>query len=357
MERAFREAFETGAGSAVLVGTDCPGMTSAHLDEAFACLQREDVVLGPARDGGYYLIGLRRDLPDLFRDVQWGTAEVLETTLRLAGARHLGVKLLEVLQDVDRPEDLPVWERARISADPDPPGPLISIIIPTRDEAETIGGALASTWPATHVIERIVVDGGSRDQTVERARACGARVIACPCGRAQQMNEGARAARGDTLLFLHADTSLPPGFDHYVRQILGRPGTVAGAFRLRFDGSGPALRLVEGLANLRSTWRSMPYGDQAIFIGAETFHSAGRFPEMALMEDFELVRRLRRQGRIGIAPAAVVTSARRYERKGALRTALINKMIIFGYLMGVSPDRLARWYRCGDQDCERGSLL
>jgi rSAM/selenodomain-associated transferase 2 len=313
-------------------------------------LRREDVVLGPARDGGYYLIGLRRDLPDLFRDVPWGTAEVLETTLSIARAHDLHVKLLEALEDVDRPEDLPVWEREKVSPDLDLPWPRISIIIPTRDEAETIGEALSSTWPASHVIERIVVDGGSRDETVERARACGARVIASSCGRAQQMNEGARAAKGDTLLFLHGDTSLPRGFDQHVRRILGRPDTVAGAFRLRFDGKGPALRLVEYLANLRSTWRSMPYGDQAIFIGAETFHRAGGFPEMALMEDFELMRRLRRQGRIGIAPSAVVTSARRYERRGALRTALLNKLIIASYLMGVSPDRLARWYRCGDQD-------
>jgi GT2 family glycosyltransferase len=94
----------------------------------------------------------------------------------------------------------------------------------------------------------------------------------------------------------------------------------------------------------------MPYGDQAIFTGAATFHRLGGFPEMALMEDFELMRRLRRQGRIGIARAAVVTSARRYERKGALRTALLNKAIIIGYLMGVSPDRLARWYSTGHQD-------
>lgn len=345
MERAFREAFKTGVDSVVLVGTDCPEMKPAHLRNAFHGLGTVDLVLGPARDGGYYLIGLRRDAPDLFRGMPWGSEEVLERTLQVARAKRMQVELLDVLFDVDRPEDLPVWERHRGDTGPASSVPRISIIMPVLDEAGTITRALASTRDAAYVVERLVVDGGSRDGTVERARACGAEVMASPGGRARQMNTGARAAKGDTLLFLHADTSLPEGFEHHVRQILSRPGTVAGAFRLCFDGRGPALRIIEHLANFRSTWKGMPYGDQAIFIEAERFHRAGGFPELPLMEDFELMRRLRREGSIGIAPVAAITSARRYERKGALRTALLNKMIIVAYLIGVSPDRLARWYR------------
>jgi rSAM/selenodomain-associated transferase 2/rSAM/selenodomain-associated transferase 1 len=352
MERAFREAFRTRVGPVVLVGTDCPGMTSAHLREAFVSLRHKDLVLGPAKDGGYYLIGLRRDVPGLFRGVSWGSGEVLERTLHIARARNLHVELLDLLDDVDRPEDLPVWEHEKDTRGVASSSPRISIIIPVRDEAETIVQALASTEDAEYVVERLVVDGGSHDGTVQKARACGAQVLVSPCGRARQMNAGARAATGDTFLFLHADTCLPHGFEHHVRQILGRPGTVAGAFRLRFDGKSPALRLIELLANVRSTSRAMPYGDQAIFLQADRFNRAGGFPEMPLMEDFELMRRLRRQGRIEIAPVAAVTSARRYEQKGALRTAMLNKMIILAYVMGVSPDRLAHWYRSDPQSRE-----
>jgi hypothetical protein len=140
---------------------------------------------------------------------------------------------------------------------------------------------------------------------------------------------------------------LPPGFEHHVREILDRPDTVAGSFRLGIDGGFPGLRLIEWLANFRSVRMGMPYGDQAIFIRSDRFRGAGGFPEIPIMEDFELMRRLRRKGRIGIAPVSVLTSARRYREHGLLRTTWINQLMIIAYLMGVSPRRLARWYRSG----------
>ena len=148
-------------------------------------------------------------------------------------------------------------------------------------------------------------------------------------------------------MFLHADTRLPTGFEHHIREILDRPDTVAGAFRLSIDGSFPGLRVIEQLANFRSIRMGMPYGDQAIFIRADRFHGAGGFPEIPIMEDFEFMRRLRRKGRIGIAPVSVVTSARRYKEYGFWRTTGINQLVIVAYLMGVSTRRLARWYRSG----------
>ena len=165
------------------------------------------------------------------------------------------------------------------------------------------------------------------------------------------MNAGARAAEGKVLLFLHADTRLPPGFEHHVLEILDRPDTVAGAFRLGIDGRFPGLRVIEWLANFRSIFMGMPYGDQAIFIAADRFHRTGGFPEIPIMEDFALMRRLRSQGRIGIARTAVSTSSRRYDESGFWRTTWINQLMIIAYLAGISPARLARWYRSGC--CER----
>lgn len=343
LNRAFCDAFAAGMERVVIMGADCPGLTGEIIERALAALEQSDVVLGPALDGGYYLIGLRRPIPDLFANVSWGTAEVLEQTRRIINRIGLSSVLLEPLGDVDRPEDLPVWEREvqRLAAR----GPLlpISIIIPTLNEAASIEATLASLRGASDV-EVIIVDGGSRDETVALARSYGAKVLASPPGRARQMNAGAEVAKGEVLLFLHGDTRLPEGFDEWVRQALARPGVVAGAFRLGFDSSGWGVRLIERLANWRSTRWQMPYGDQAIFLRAETFRTLGGFPDIPIMEDFELVRRLRRRGRVVTLPIPIVTSARRWREVGVVKTTLINQAVIIGYLVGLSPARLARWY-------------
>ncbi|MBI3949705.1 MAG: TIGR04283 family arsenosugar biosynthesis glycosyltransferase [Acidobacteria bacterium] len=219
----------------------------------------------------------------------------------------------------------------------------ISIIIPTLNEAANIEATLASTRSASDV-EVIVVDGGSRDNTADLARAGGAKVLTTDAGRAGQMNAGAAAAKGAVLLFLHADTRLPERFDESIGQVLLRPSTVAGAFQLRIEGSEWGLRIIERLANWRSHHWQMPYGDQAIFLRTETFHDIGGFPDLPIMEDFELIRRLRRRGRIAIVPVPIVTSARRWEKMGVLKTTFINQAMIIAHLMGVSPARLARWY-------------
>jgi len=347
MDLAFTEAFEEGMRRVVLVGTDIPGIRPAHMAGAFQALRRKDVVIGPARDGGYYLIGLSRPAPDLFDGIPWGTGEVLQRTLDAASASNRRVALLDPLEDVDRPEDIPVWEQeVRAGGQGDEPETL-SIIIPAIDEADGIESALAGTEGIPSVTERIVVDGGSRDGTEERARACGAKVIASAPMRSAQMNAGARAAEGTVLLFLHADTRLPPGFEHHVLEILTRPDTVAGAFRLGIEGHFPGLRVIEWLANFRSICMGMPYGDQAIFIAADRFDRAGGFPEIPIMEDFAFMRRLRSRGRIGIARTAVTSSARRYDEYGFWRTTCINQLMIIAYLGGISPARLARWYRSG----------
>jgi rSAM/selenodomain-associated transferase 2 len=222
----------------------------------------------------------------------------------------------------------------------------ISIIIPALNEADAIEKAIASTSPSLNV-EVIVVDGGSRDDTISLAQNKGAKAIASPAGRAYQMNLGAQAATGDILLFLHADTGLPPKFDALVRAALrsGQRMPIAGAFLLKIDAASPKLRWVEWGVKWRSHLFQMPYGDQAIFLRAETFHRMGGFPELPIMEDFELVRRLKRQGQIAIVSAPVVTSARRWLQRGVLVTTIVNQMVILGYFLGIKKERLRQFYR------------
>ena len=220
----------------------------------------------------------------------------------------------------------------------------ISIIIPTFNEAANIENAIASTQPSTNV-ELIIVDGGSQDNTVNIAQSLGVKVILSAPGRAVQMNAGAMAATGDILLFLHADTCLPAGFDKMVRNALQQPKTVAGAFALRIDAPNLALRWVEKGVNWRSHFFQMPYGDQAIFLTTEIFQKIGNFPELPIMEDFELIRRLKRIGKIAIIPVPIITSARRWLKKGVLQTTLLNQIVIIAYFLGVSPERIRCWYR------------
>ncbi len=334
IHQALADAFARGAERAVVVGTDCPELDADILNGAFDSLHSHDCVIGPARDGGYYLIGLGHECRQLFEGITWGSTHVLKQTLRQATAAGLMVHRLATLSDVDEPEDLPVWERHR--------RPRISVVIPALNEAQSIAEAVRSASAGPDV-EVIVVDGGSNDRTPQLARDRGARVISSAAGRARQMNAGAAAARGSILLFLHADTILPVRFQQKVSEILARPGVVAGAFHLHIAAPDRSFRWIESFVRLRSTILQFPYGDQAIFVDAETFRQVGGFPDWPIMEDYELMRQLRRIGRIAIAPAPVTTSARRWLTNGVCRTTLTNQACIVVLRLGVSLERLAGW--------------
>jgi rSAM/selenodomain-associated transferase 2 len=220
----------------------------------------------------------------------------------------------------------------------------ISIIIPVFNEAEIIENTLL-TLITNQDLEIIVVDGGSSDRTVELAQNLQVRVIIADTpGRANQMNLGAAIATGDILLFLHADTLLPENSPEIVRQILLGTDVVAGAFGLKIDGSQPSLRVVETMVNWRSRSCSLPYGDQAIFLKKDTFQAMDGFSNLPIMEDFELIQRLKRVGKIQIASVAVITSSRRWQKLGVLKTTLINQLIVIGYYLRFSPHQLKRLY-------------
>ncbi|MGB5632698.1 MAG: TIGR04283 family arsenosugar biosynthesis glycosyltransferase [Waterburya sp.] len=222
---------------------------------------------------------------------------------------------------------------------------IISIIIPVFNEAAIIKQTLVELKQYSG-IEIIVVDGGSQDNTVAIAQQIATKVLTVlGKGRAGQMNAGADIAQGDLLLFLHADTQLPPGFIKLIIETLKQPKIIAGAFELAIDGSERSLRWVEILVKIRSHLLSLPYGDQAIFISKQAFFESGGFAEIPIMEDFEFIKRIKNIGRIAIAPAAVTTSGRRWQKLGVWQTTLINQFIIAGYYLGISPRKLGEFYR------------
>jgi rSAM/selenodomain-associated transferase 2 len=222
--------------------------------------------------------------------------------------------------------------------------PSLSIIMPVLNEAARIDGALrALAALRARGAEIIVVDGGSTDPTPQIARALADRVLASPRGRASQMNAGAGVARGDVLLFLHADTQLPESADRLALDALARSGRVWGRFDVRIAGGG-LLKLIALMMNLRSRATGIATGDQAMFVTCEAFARAGGFPAIALMEDIALSARLKRLSRPLCLRARVTTSDRRWKQYGMLRTVTLMWRLRLSYFLGADPQRLARDY-------------
>jgi rSAM/selenodomain-associated transferase 2 len=224
----------------------------------------------------------------------------------------------------------------------------LSIIIPTLNEAEGIADALTSLAPMRRRgVEIIVVDGGSDDRSADRARPLCDCVLVAPRGRASQMNAGAARAHGGVLLFLHADTRLPAEADQLVVAGLAFNRRHWGRFDVQISGRHPLLPLVATMMNLRSRLTGIATGDQAMFVDARTFAAVGGFPAVALMEDIALSRALKQLGRPLCLPACAVTSGRRWETHGVLRTIVLMWRLRLAFFLGTKPGRLARLYGYG----------
>ena len=219
----------------------------------------------------------------------------------------------------------------------------VSIIIPVLNEERVILQTLESV-ACLGPDEIIVVDGGSTDGTRELIEAKRIPVVAAGRGRARQMNEGAKRAQGEVLLFLHADTELPPSALEDVRGALMDPRYVGGRFDIALDGNRLMFKVIAALISLRSRLSRVATGDQAIFVRADVFRDLGGFPDIPLMEDIALSRALKKKGKIACLRSRVVTSARRWESKGIFSTILNMWWLKLLYLGGVSPDRLKRFY-------------
>lgn len=221
----------------------------------------------------------------------------------------------------------------------------LSVIIPTLNEEDQLEQTIAALqYPG--VREVIIADGGSTDSTLQIAARQGCRINNCPTrGRGRQLNMGVATATGTQLLFLHADTRPPPGFPALIGAALARPQVVLGAFSLAIHPASPTLKAIARLANLRSRYLSLPYGDQGLFINRNRFLSAGGFAEMEIMEDYVFVRKMRKFGKIITLPEKARTSARRWHNLGPLRTTLINQLMVCGYVCRVPAATLSQWYQ------------
>ncbi len=220
-----------------------------------------------------------------------------------------------------------------------------SIIMPVLNEEAVLEQQLCQFVRvcAPYECELLIVDGGSEDATVAIARRFG-HVISSPRGRAAQMNAGAAEATGDIFIFLHADSQLPDNAFPAIERACASPVVVGGAFRICFNCSQLSYRLVAFFTNLRSRWRGIFTGDQAYFVRAESFRAIGGFPDIALMEDLEIVTRLRTIGRLVLLPHFVTTSARRHTKNGLARTVLFMWYLRTLYRFGVCPEQLQRKY-------------
>lgn len=220
----------------------------------------------------------------------------------------------------------------------------LSVIVPTLNEQAHLHATLASIDLGA-ADDLIIVDGGSCDATQDIARQFTSRVLSAPRGRARQMNTGARQAQGDVLLFLHADTQLPPGGLDRVRDTMRQPQIAGGAFRLSLTPPTRALRLIAWGANVRTRLGKRPYGDQALFIRRSLFETIGGYADTPFLEDVQMVKALRQYGKLAIMPQAVRTSGRRWQRDGLIYTTVRNNVLMLCYGLGVSPVTLQRWYR------------
>ncbi len=345
------------APAVAAVGSDTAGFPSALLAEAIAGLRRGHAVLTPAADGGVALIGLRRCPPGLFEGLPWSGPQVLSATEGRLRARGFSVVRTQSWFDVDWPADvsrlrvelsegaLLARHTAEVLGTLALP-PWFSVVVPVLDEAERLDVFLRRLVGLPGVDEVVVVDGGSSDRTPAIARAVpGVRLLTAPRGRAHQMNAGAAAARGEVLCFLHADVTLPRDAVRHIARALAQPSVVACAFRTRtVDDVGRSWGAVLlPVADLRSRWTQLPYGDQAVSVRKAAFQKVGGFPQQPLLEDVELAQRLRAIGRVARLSARVTVSGRRFLRR-PLRTLLYWNSFPALYRLGVRPSLLERFY-------------
>ena len=352
MSSAFHYVFKKGFPSAVLIGTDIADIMPDDIHDAFQALNETSAVVGPAKDGGFYLLGLSVAFDMIFKFDSWSTPSVFERTLKCFHASNLKVTTLKIRNDVDKEEDLVCLKTNPMFQDQ------ISIIIPFLDETTqvaTLVNALESQlWPGDEII---LVKGGSPHGFSYENISTRTRLFFASKGRGNQFNYGVKTAQNNLLWFLHADTVPPPNFGYHIRKISQGNGNVLGCFELSFRPTSPILELISKWANLRTKYFRLPYGDQGLFCSREFFSSMGGFKKQFLMEDVDFVRRCRRMGKLLLVPHHLYSSSKRYMGKGPFRASLQNHLLMLLHSLGISDRRLYSLYYRGLQQPETRLFL
>ena len=353
MKSAFLHLFDEGFSQLVLVGADIPRIDEAILHHALESLDSHDAVLSPTKDGGYYLIGFNKSsfVSKAFDDDIFNNPNVYKLTCKALEPLH--VKHGKMLEDMDVIHDLrqfciefPEHILAQNSKKLLEKLPKISLIMPVFYEDKSAVKTIAYAYEnaKNRDFEVIIVDTGERTCIDKLHFKNPVRLHTASKGRANQLNAGFEIARGEIVLFLHADTTLPKDWDFLITQAL--QANDAGAFKLHINSPSRWLRFIAFATNIRASLFGSPYGDQGQFFKAHVFEKLGKYPAIPIMEDVAIMKALKRQGfRLALLDAHVSTSPRRWHKEGLFYTTLRNRLLSTLYALGVSPKRLARWYR------------
>lgn len=333
---AFKEAFDKGYKKVIVIGSDCKEISHSHLKEAFIELDKESVVIGPAKDGGYYLLGMKKFYQDLFIKKSWSTSNLFNETLFTIKKRRICHGLLEILSDIDEEKDI---NSVQLLKDK------ISIVIPTFNEAANISKLIKhlKEEQKEHLLEIIVADGGSSDKTVMEAQKAGAIIIAAPQkGRAAQMNAGAEIATGEIIYFLHSDTFPPINYDKIIINALSEEKW--GSFKIQFDHSHFFLRIVSWFTKLNFTY--FRFGDQSLFLRKNLFTAIGKFDaSQIIFEDTEIAKRLKLISKGKVIASPVITSARKFRDNGIYKMSYIFLYVWLLYLLKFPQHKILAIYK------------
>jgi len=332
--------------SCILIGTDVPELRRADIKQAFSTLKNKDIVLGPTADGGYYLVGMKKPIKELFEAKTYGHKQVLFEAISSTASSYL-IGLGTVKHDIDTPEDVRGYYD-RLKHSHCKLGRLtyteeflmrrqsVSIIIPFYKEKKRIKALQRHLYPVKNQCEIIFVGATTDDK--EKILPCFIHLTS-EKGRAKQMNAGAMKSHGDILFFLHSDSILPSHALYELRLVMLRH--LFGAFGIRFSSNSKLMCVNEFLSNLRMK-RGIIFGDQGIFIDRNLFFEIGMFPDLPIMEDYQISRTIRSMGiRPGFTKHHMVTSDRRYPK------GVVNKLILMAHMAN-----LRHRYRKGEDPKE-----
>lgn len=333
MYRAIREVLEKGYQSCVLIGSDVPEVSWRHLNQAFDILRKQDVVLGPTMDGGYYLVGMKTPKASVFEVKSYGKNRALQDTVCQLEKAGLSAGFAKRLWDMDTCEDLQGYRqrmRQNVRLQKTATGKYlaktsrISVIIPVYNEKMTIVSLQNQLEPLRGKCEIVFVDGGSTDGTLELIKPY-FKVLQSEKGRAKQMNAGARASHGDILFFLHCDSELPPRPLAHIRRVMKRHS--AGCFGIAFHSRNFFMFTCRVISNHRVKDRKIMFGDQGIFVDRRLFFQVGMFPDIPVMEDYQFSLTLKEQGvKLGMTGRRIYTSDRRFPKGTVAKLKLMWKM-------------------------------